>query len=103
MKDNYNSRRFKTGQPERSRVRPMSKASNPKLVSNYETMLRLYLITKEQSLSKKELKYTKLDSVEKVGKTREVISSAWNNILQVVQKANQLISSVRPGVSMVTD
>ena len=62
---------------------------NSNLSTNYELMLRLYLVNKEQTLSKDGLRYWKLPQPEKVNNRKEQ-SSFWNNITQVLNKVQML-------------
>ena len=75
----------------RQKKRGCIKSDN--LSANYELMLRLYLLNKEQASVKQELKYYK--SAKKAAKKVTPLS-AWANILHVISKANGLINYVAP-------
>jgi hypothetical protein len=93
MKVNNTSEKFKAARSSGRIGKKKRSSFNATLSTNYELMLRLYLISKEQRLSKQALKYVKLTQNKKVDTTK-THSSVWNNIVQVVHKANQLINAL---------
>ena len=81
--------------PER-RLKTKSKASKVNLSINYELMLKLYLLNKEQASSKEELKYYKAGRIKNNAISKASSSSVWNNLLQVLQRANGLLHTLKP-------
>jgi lysyl-tRNA synthetase class I len=87
----------------RSKGKTTRKSFNSNLVSNYEMMLKLYLLNKQQAEAKKELKYVPLVAPEKAPYAKSNYS-VWYNLVQVVRKSNQLISTLgRPGITMAAE
>lgn len=78
------------------------KSFNSNLSTNYELMLQIYLLNKEETLSKKKLKHFKVVESEKSAETK-VNSSVWSSIIQVVNRTNQFINIVnRNRVAIIT-
>ncbi|HEX8334921.1 MAG TPA: hypothetical protein VF622_20010, partial [Segetibacter sp.] len=65
-------------------------------------MLRIYLVNKQQLELKKEAKYVNLSPVRKVDNAKVNSTGIWNNVVQLVRKSNQLISSLsRPVLALM--
>jgi hypothetical protein len=91
--DNPKPRHFKAASSPKRKLKPRKSAFNSNLSTNYELMLRLYLINKEHKMAKAGLQYPRLAEDSRMEQTKPVSSTVWNNIVQVINKANQLIST----------
>jgi hypothetical protein len=104
MKTNINkSANLRTARPAQKAVRRRKKASNKSLATNYELMLRFYLINKEQASLKQELRYTKPIAAKAELSTSATPVVIWGNITHAIGKATQMISILsRPKISFLT-
>src|SRR3954470_9829793 len=91
--DNPRPRQFKAASSPKRKLQPRKSAFNSNLSTSYELMLRLYLINKEHKLTKAGLQHPRLVEQARIEQTKPVSSTVWNNIVQVINKANQLIST----------
>jgi hypothetical protein len=104
MKANSNkSRKFKTARSFGTTVKTKRGSFNSNLSTNYELMLKIYLVQKEQQLTKEGVKYPKVAESKKADDIKAYSFSVWNNIAQVFTKANQLIINLsRPAMGMLS-
>jgi hypothetical protein len=102
MKEVQKLKRLPVASPRKSSVTAKSKRVNARLSSDYEKMLRIYLVNKQQLELKKEAKYVNLSPVRKVDNAKVNSTGIWNNVVQLVRKSNQLISSLsRPVLALM--
>jgi hypothetical protein len=95
-------KKFKTAGSSGTMAKTKRSSLNSNLSTNYELMLRIYLVQKEQQLSKEGLKYPKVAVSKKVNHTKVESFTVWNNITHVFAKANNLIANFsRPAIGML--
>ena len=88
------SRKFKTASPLRTAAKTKRGSFNANLSTNYELMLRIYLVEKKQQQSKEGVKYPKVAESKKMDQPKAYSFSVWNNITQVFTKANNIITNL---------
>src|SRR4051812_19303083 len=99
----YNtSREFKATRSTKRKVKAR-KTFHSSLSTNYELMLRIYLADKQNKTVQKKLRSPKFTQVRKARADKSFSSAIWNNLTQVVQKANHFITTwSTPKVEMLT-
>jgi hypothetical protein len=102
MKVHNTSRDFKATRSTKKKVKPR-KSFDSNLSTNYELMLRIYLADKQNKSVKEELTSPRFIEVRKVRGAKSFSSTLWNNLTQVVHRANHFITAwSSPKVEMLT-
>jgi hypothetical protein len=99
----YNtSRNFKATRSTRKKVKAR-KSFHSNLSTNYELMLRIYLADKQNKAAKERLTSPKFSEVRNATVAKRFSSTIWNNLAQVVHRANHFITAWSgPKVEMIT-
>jgi hypothetical protein len=102
MKIYNTSRDFKATRSPKKKVKS-KKSFHSNLSTNYELMLRIYLADKQNKLAKEKFNSPRFTEVRKESVVKTLSSSIWNNLTQVVHRANHFITTwSSPKVEMLT-
>jgi len=102
MKIHNTSRDFKATRTPKRKVKA-KKIFRSSLSTDYELMLRIYLTEKQNKLSREKMYAPRCTGVVNARVGKSFSSGFWNNLTQVVQRANHFITSWSgPKVEMLT-